>query len=140
MTSMNTTGVPCTIKWFEGKSIKPFEFESSRVQIDKEFQKKMSDITSTTNEYYTKIQKILDKPHIGKKDRTEILQQIEMLQCQIQNNLPYMKKVWTRQMDKTVLEAKREFETFVDTQLKNVGLPELKKRFKLLEEKKGDSK
>jgi hypothetical protein len=126
ITSLNTTGVPCTIEWFNGENIEAPPFESKRVQFDEEFKKKLEDTASETNEFITKIKEILAKPNIGKKDREEILQQIDMIRMQIASNIPYIKKSFTEQMDQTVIEAKNEVSHLIEERLKALGLEKLK--------------
>jgi hypothetical protein len=132
MTSLNTEGTPCTITFMEGHAIPEPVFQNKRIQIDNEFKDKMIEIAENTNTYYAKIQELLTKESIGKKDKVEIMKQLELLQAQIANTLPFIKKQFTEQMDKTVLEAKNEFDAFVDNKLRRSGLTNYRKELAAL--------
>ncbi len=141
ITSFNTTGVPCTIEWFNGGHIEEPPYVNKRVQFDEEFEKKMRDITSDSNEFIVKIQEILGKPNIGKHDREEILKQLSMLKMQIESNVPFIKESFSEQMDQTVIEAKNEVTHLIEEKLKALGLEKYKKDFALefKEEEKGEN-
>lgn len=127
ITSLNSNGTPITIKYIDNRKIDDCPFYNKRIQFDEEFEKKICDIESDNNKFYKKITKILSKPNIGKHDREEIIKQLSLLKQEINNNIPYIKKQFTNQMDKTVLEAKNEFEAFIEDKLKHIGLEKFKK-------------
>jgi hypothetical protein len=109
ITSLNQgEGTPCTINFVDGHEVKEPILESKRVQFDNEFEDKMKEVTSATNEFYTKIDAILSKPSIGKHDRELIKKQLDQLKMQIESNVPFIKRQFTEQMDETVVEAKNE--------------------------------
>ena len=136
ITSLNSQGTPCTIHFKDGKHVDEPKLESKRVQFDAAFEEKMRKIASSTNEYYTAISKILAQPNIGKHARQEILKQLNLLKMQIESNIPFMKKQFTRQMNRTVLEAKNEFDAHMESRIKRLGLEKFTKELKALEHKK----
>lgn len=131
ITSLNTSGVPCTIERFNGERMEEPPYESKRVQFDAEFEKKMKDTVSETNEFLAKIRGILSKPNIGKRDREEILQQVDMIRMQFASNVPFIKESFTEQMDQTVVEAKNEISHMIEEKLKKLGLEKFKSDFAL---------
>ena len=126
ITSPNTGGTPCTLDSVNGVSIPEPEYVNKRVQIDDDFKKKMDEVVSFTNEFYTKIQEILMKPNIGKSDRKNILKLLDMMNAQITSNVPFIKQTFTEQMDKTANEAKFEVTQFIEEKLKRLGLESFK--------------
>ena len=46
---------------------------------------------------------------------------------QIESNVPFMKKQWTEQLDKTVVEAKNEISAFLEDKIRVLGLEGYKK-------------
>jgi gas vesicle protein len=141
ITSLNQgEGTPCTIRYMDGHEVKEAQFESKRVQFDTEFEDKMKEVASTTNQFYTKIAGILAKPSIGKHDREEIQKQLDQLKMQIENNVPFIKRQFSEQMDETVVEAKNEVTAFIEDKIKKLGLEgykkELQKSLEFKEEKK----
>ena len=138
ITSLNTVGSPCTLITVNGERMPEPEYVNKRVQIDDDFKKKMDDVSSISNEFYTKIQEILMKPNIGKNDRKEILKLLDTLNAQITSNVPFIKKTFTEQMDKTANEAKFEVTQFIEEKLKRLGLDKFKDQ--LLLDSKDDKK
>lgn len=134
ITSLNTSGVPCTITFFNGKTIEGKPIANKRMQFDNEFENLAKKVTSDNNEYYKKVTEILSKNHISKGDRKEILQQLDFIKMQIESNIPFLKQSFTEQMDKTVLEAKNEFSAFVDDKIQRVGLKNFKKELLQLQD------
>ena len=123
ITSLNQgDGTPCTIVMVDGKTIKAPPFENKRVQFDAEFESTMRDVGSKMNEFYAEIGRILSKTSIGKHDRGEIIQQLDLLRQEITSNIPFIKRQFTEQMDQTVLEVRNEFEEFVEGKIRKLGL------------------
>lgn len=128
ITSLNQgEGTPCTITFVDGHGVKEPTLESKRVQFDADFEDLMKEVTDPTSEFYSKIEYILSKPSIGKHDRELILKQIDGLKMQIESNVPFMKKEWSEQLDKTVVEAKNEISAFLEDKIKTLGLEGYKK-------------
>jgi hypothetical protein len=120
-------GTPCTIHFMDGHEVPEPILESKRVQFDTEFEDKMKEVTSATNQFYTKIAEILAKPSIGKHDKKEILKQLDQLKMQIESNVPFIKRQFSEQMDETVVEAKNEIAAFIEDKIKKLGLEDFKK-------------
>jgi|SRR3972149_4754462 len=131
ITSLNTSGTPCTITFMEGHEVKGTSLESKRVQFDAEFEEKMREVVSDTNPYYTKINEIVNKSSLGKHDRAEILKQLNLLKQEIAANIPFIKEQFTEQMDETVVEAKNEITAFIEERLIKLGLEGFKKQLTL---------
>jgi len=128
ITSLNQgEGTPCTISFMDGHEVKEAQLESKRVQFDTEFEDKMKEVTSATNQFYTKISEILAKPSIGKHDKEEIMNQLDHLKMQIESNVPFIKRQFSEQMDETVVEAKNEVTAFLEDKIKKLGLEKYKK-------------
>lgn len=132
ITSLNQgEGTPCTISSVDGLPVESPPYENKRAQFDDEFEEEMTEIASNTNKYYTKINEILLKPSIGKRDKEEIMNQLDHLRGSIAENVPFIKGRFTEQMDKTVIEAKAEVSAFIDNQLKTLGLEGFKEKLAL---------
>jgi hypothetical protein len=128
ITSLNQgEGTPCTITFVEGHGVQEPTLESKRVQFDADFEDIMKEVTDPASEFYSKIEYILSKPNIGKHDKELILKQIDALKMQIESSVPFMKKQWTEQLDKTVVEAKNEISAFLEDKIRTLGLEGYKK-------------
>ena len=97
------------------------------MQFDTDFEDTMKEVTDSASEFYSKIEYILSKPNVGKHDRELILKQIDGLKMQIESNVPFMKKQWSEQLDKTVIEAKNEISAFLEDKIITFGLEGYKK-------------
>ena len=120
-------GVPATLTYFDGKKIEPPPFKSKRVIFEEEFGDDMKNIADKI-EYITKNTKeiLSAKKALTKADRESILNSIVMLKQEIEKNLPYVQRTFNESMDKTVLEAKSEYENFIATAIQNIGLENIK--------------
>jgi len=127
ITSMNTKGSPCTIAVANGEKIDSTTHVNKRMQFDDEFAEYIANVASDNNRYIEDIKEILAKKHIGKKDRVEIEKHMNGIQMQLVSNLPFIKKQFSVQMDRTVLEAKNEIQGFVEDMVRNYGLEGLEK-------------
>jgi hypothetical protein len=141
MTSPNSQGVPCTIDFFEGCKIPEPILENKRIQFDDEFKENLEKVTSSTNKFYTKIKEILETSSVSKRDKAELIKQIDMIRQELNSNIPFIKTQFTEQMNQTVLEAKNEIIGFLEERLKKLGLEQFKNQLTLdfIEEKKHEN-
>lgn len=129
ITSMNMgSGTPVTIKSLIGKDgYKTYEeppLENKRMQFDNEFEKSMGDLGKKLRIYKLEIEDI--SRSMSKKSQDNIKARLDSLFQDIESNIPFIKKQFTEQMDKTSLEAKGEVEGFFLTKIYKLGLKKLK--------------
>ena len=53
--------------------------------------------------------------------------ELNMIKQEIASNVPFIKKQYTEQIDKTLLEAKNEIEAFVEKKIRTIGIEGFKK-------------
>lgn len=83
----------------------------------------MEKIANDFNNTVQEATEILEnKPNITKADRTKILNGIKKLLQEVKNNLPFFKRQFDEQMNKTIVEAKAEVESFVMNTIITTGL------------------
>jgi hypothetical protein len=135
ITAMNCgDGVPVTLTYLNGKSIEECPQTDKRQEFEEEFQKDMTELTTSLKKLTAQAEKILsDKKPPTKTDKESILCAIKSLRQEIEHNIPFMQTSFNEQMDKTVLEAKGEVEGFVMNKLISAGLEGLQKEMKMLE-------
>lgn len=116
-------GVPCTIRRTEKDGFieeRP-TYKNKRKELDQELKDKMDEFTRLTNGAYTQAQSILNKKgSITKDDKKEILSIIQ----QIAHAMPdteYLYNCMSKEMDKTVLEAKNEIEAFAQHRIESIA-------------------
>jgi len=128
--SMNTTGIPCTIRSVLDKRMEDCPGESQRELFEKEFKGKVLDITDRLVTMKKIADDILEKKGALKvADKKEIAHQLHMMAMEVRSNLPFIQSSYNEAMDKTTMEAKSEIEAFVNHQVHSLGLEAFKKQF-----------
>lgn len=126
ITSFNTgSGVPVTLKRFNGKDIEECPVFNKVQEFNQEFKGEMEEIGSKLNNCSKEVGELLGKKVSGKL-RKEILEKIEGIARTIDNTLPFINEQFAEQMDKTKLEAKGEIESFFQNKIKSAGIKKLK--------------
>ena len=136
ITSMNVgDGVPVTLRRLDGKLIEDCPQFDKRQEFEKEFEKEMLKIGKSLRVLTEQAEALLsEKKPPTKSDKETILKGIKMLRQEIESNVPFIQSSFNEQMDKTVMEAKGEFEGFVMHKVISTGLEGLQKEFKMLGE------
>ena len=126
ITSMNTTGTPCTIRRLNNKGMEDCPQVSKRELFEEEFTKDMENLAKQLKTLTKETEEILNKKTINKSDREIILAQIKRLNQEIRSNIPFIGSQFNEQMDKTITESKGEIEAFVLNKIHSLGLEKLK--------------
>ena len=124
LTTMNMgSGVPCTIDWVNGEGgIESPPVENERQILNEEFQQEMDSLTSAMRQYRKRVKEILEKKSfITKSDKTEIISMMNTLISEINSTIPFVRKSFDESVDKTIVEAKSEMESFWTTAVMNLG-------------------
>lgn len=135
ITAMNVgDGVPVTLRYLNGRQIEECPQIDKRQEFDNEFENEMLSIGESLRKLTEQAETLLsEKKAPTKADKEAILKGIKKLQQEIESNVPFIKKSFTEQMDKTVLEAKGEVEGFVMHKVISAGLEGLQKEMKMLD-------
>ena len=128
LTSGNTTGVPCTLKWIRGKGYlsepKPSELkEDYNKEVDEHFKK----FGESFDELHKKVSDACEsgKP-MGKKALEELLRTIEILKSNVTANVDFVKDSFKEDMDSMVVKAKAEFNAYVEDRVRELGIEAIK--------------
>ena len=129
ITSFNkSAGVPCTITYTKDLGHLPEPpFIDKKMQFDNEFQKQIEMVSSKSSPFFAEIYKVLEKSNMPKRDKEAIKNELQMIKQSIDSNLPFIKKQFTEQMDKTLLEVRQDIEAFVENKIRSIGLEGFKK-------------
>ena len=122
--SMNVgTGVPCTIKYIQGKGRIPEpDFINKREQITGELNQSMEVQIAKAQAAYDEIKELLEtKKSIGKTDRQTILNALHSMSFGMENNAKFIFKQFQEQMDKTITESKGEIEAFAQNKINSIA-------------------
>lgn len=67
-------------------------------------------------------EKILtEKRSLSKEDRSNILTILESVKRELDSNIPFLNELFAEQMDKTVTEAKGEFESYLQNKMNSIA-------------------
>ena len=117
------SGIPCTIRYTEkdGK-IPECDFVSKREQFTDEFKGKTKD---AMNESQQLIQDVTDlfsqKKALTKADKEAVISKLRKLSMDLGCNLDFIADQFNEQMDKTVMEAKGEIESFCQNKINAIA-------------------
>lgn len=104
-------GVPCTIRWLNGRVETPPSC-SKIEQFKEEFQEKMERAIADADAAIEKAECLLDKKSFTKADKTELLNLMRTIQQSVKRNAPFVYDQFTKQMEKTSTEVKGELEAW----------------------------
>lgn len=125
---MNTSGVPCTIKRFNGKGTERVDFVKNKKE---EF---TSEMKETQQEFLEKITNITDKlsdGKMGKKKLDEILFDLKVLKSHISSNTNFVLKSFNESMEKTVTEAKHSISNYIDNKIHKLGIESMRNELQI---------
>lgn len=117
------TGIPVTIRYTEkdGK-IPPCDFVSKREQFTGEFKKQTDKAMEKSKELIDEVAELFSsKKTLTKADKENILKKLNMLNYDIGSNIGFVADQFNEQMDKTVMEAKGEIESFCQNKINAIA-------------------
>ena len=126
ISSMNTTGVPCTILYTEKDgNAQPCDFAVTRKKFEDEFKENRIRANQRANELIEDLKGSLSKGRMTKKEMQDCISKLHMLSMDINENTDFIYKQFNKQLDKSSMEAKGEVEAFVQHKLQSLGLSKL---------------
>ena len=127
ITNMNTNGVPCTIKMFDGKRIDECPEVNKGEIFKKEFTQTLNGTTSIAKNLVKEVAEKFKKKTLNKSDKEEIMSMLNKIYQNLGSNLDYMVDCCKKQVDKTVVEGKSEVEAYIMNRVNTLGLKALEK-------------
>ena len=118
----NGGGVPCTIRFAEGKRVDDPPFISERANSDTEFDATVKSVFAKLDQMLEEVENLLGKPSVTKADRLKIKELLYSARQELMSNLAFVKDQFTEQMDKTVLSAKGEIEAYQQARMSEIAL------------------
>lgn len=117
------TGIPCTIRYTEKDGrIPECDFVSKREQFTSEFKEQTNKAMQKSKELIDEVAVLFEsKKTLTKKDKEEILMKLNMLNSDISSNIGFVADQFNEQMDKTVMEAKGEIESFCQNKINAIA-------------------
>lgn len=117
------TGVPVTIRYTEKDGrIPSCDFVSKREQFTGEFKEQTSKAMKKSEELIEEVAELFSsKKALTKTDKENILKKLNMLKSDIGSNIEFIADQFNEQMDKTVMEAKGEIESFCQNKINSIA-------------------
>ena len=115
ITNMNTTGVPVTITNIGTERLDDPPILNKREVFDEEAEVVVSKTKQRANDIIAKVQNLFEsKKSLTKKDKEEILRELNQLRMATFDHLPFMQKMFNEQMNKSVVSAKANIAAFIE--------------------------
>ena len=122
MTSLNQgEGVPCTLRYLNGKTIAPPPHEDKSEVHRREFAEHQTEIQKRADNTLQLAKELLSKKTLTKADKEAIINSLKRLSMDIGPNTSYQTKVFDEYMAETVTQAKGEIEAFMQNKLIAIG-------------------
>jgi len=133
LTSMNMgDGVPCTIRWQTPKAGNgpvpeiPDDLDTEQKKVADGFRKETSEFASKIRVQAKRVEEILAKKSLNKKDREEIQWAFGKVLQDVEANMPFVFDSFVKSTEKAAQSAKAEVEGFLTNALQRAGLEALK--------------
>lgn len=130
LTRPNTSGVPVTFSYKEGKRISSSDYYDINPleQVNEEFKKRVDATAKQVGELDKAIESILETTTLSKKKKEEILGEINRVKREIGSNLPYILKLQQEAAEKMTYDAQNAFEHTVNNRIHDLGLESLQEK------------
>ena len=131
ITNMNTTGVPVTITNIGTEILDDPPILNKREVFDEEAEEVVSKTKQRANDIIAKVQNLFEsKKSLTKKDKEEIIRELNQLRMATFDHLPFMQKMFNEQMNESVISAKANIAAFIEQ--KRLALKTLKEENKCM--------
>lgn len=117
------TGVPVTIRYTEKDGrIPKCDFVSKREQFTNEFKTKREEVTKESQQLLQDVADLFaQKGAITKADREAVISKLNKLSTDLGSNMDFIADQFNEQVDKTVMEAKGEIESFYQNKINSLA-------------------
>lgn len=117
------TGIPCTIRYTEKDGNMPkCDFVSKREQFTDEFKERREEAVSESKELIKEVAELFSqKKALTKADKESVMKKLNKLSMDIGCNMDFIADSFNEQMDKTVMEAKGEIESFCQNKINAIA-------------------
>ena len=132
ITSLNIgEGIPVTITKVNGTFVEPCPYSDRQKVMRREVDEATRDLVRQLEKRSEEIEKLLDEKRVlSREDRRNIVSTLKNVRQELKSNIPYLQKLFAEQMDKTVTEAKVEFETYLQNKMNSIALAAISEQMK----------
>lgn len=118
-------GSPCTIRHIMGKQMaEPMKPQEEKSKFESEMRQSTASALQYLNTAKSKIDAVLEPgaKQLNKGELKEILRSVEFSIAEFTNCIPFVEKQFTEHLETKIVEAKTEFEGYMNQRLKEYGL------------------
>lgn len=114
-TSNVSSGVPCTIREFNGKDVPdpPSDMAAEATKIREAFAEKMVNFAATLKEDRKRVKELLSQKNLKVADREELAHLMDRVLMEVESNAPFMASQFEEATEKMTTAAKAEVDAFV---------------------------
>lgn len=136
LTTMNVgSGVPGTLAFYNDQYYTMPKMPEKAEEFKDEIAADLQNIINKLNEAEEVIQKFIDDPKpIGKQARRQLKDLVSSFRNTIKHHFPFIISQFSRQLARTVSEAKAEVDAFVEHTITQTGIEELRKKYPQIED------
>jgi len=136
LTTMNVgSGVPCTLKSFDGKRIDQTDLQEDEKPVDvgkKYFEKSVKEFTEKITKMTSEFKAELSDMKMSKKSKDRVTRILSSVEVEVLSNMPFYVSMFEEAAKKVVTESKSEIDAFVTGGIVKAGLEALGINDKLL--------
>lgn len=127
ITSLNRgEGIPVTIRSLNGQWLAPCPFEDKQKKIREDFVDTAKQVTRELDNKTKAVTELLEnKKTLSKADREFIVAALQNASFSLSQKMPFISELFEEQMDRTLMEAKAEFESFIQSKMNSLALSAL---------------
>lgn len=123
ITNLNASPVPVTLQSVMGEKRETPPLVNKRNQFENELDEQMTEVANRLASLSKNAENLLQgKKNLSKDDREAILKELQAVQTELRNNLPFIKTCFREAMDDIVLESKTEAENFIKQRAQSLGI------------------
>lgn len=116
-------GTPVTIRYVGGVKVDDPPLINKIDEFNSEFKDSMKNLADKMGKLAKEsVQLLSDKKNLNKMDREVIIKGIESLIMQVSSSFPYISESFSGAMDKIVIEAKTQIQTYYERLISEQGL------------------
>lgn len=132
VTSLNIgEGIPVTITNINGEQIEQCPYRNRQKIMQGEMNEAVHDVMQELEKRSGEIEKLLkEKRVLSREDRDNILWALKSVRQELKSNLPFLQSMYSEQMDKTLTEAKGEFEACLQNKMNSIALAVISEQMK----------
>ena len=133
ITNMNTSGVPCTIRYYNGEDMENCPYRDKNEIFKDEFNNTINETNAIAKNLVNEVaKKFNEKKSFTKADKEEIMGMLNRLSQNLGTNMEFIQECCQEQVNKTVVEAKGEIESYITNRVNTLGLKTLQEESKHL--------